>query len=382
MVRAGYDAAMRRALVAALILAPSLAGADRWVVTGEAGGEVDTNVQRIETGPGISTPPVESAVLRFGLRAEGRGPAQGGTYVASLSNLTRVVSDSTVSVEDVTLLAGDLRWTHPLGERPVAAGVGVIAADALPLADTIGARTFSNIGADALLAARDGDNKRMLLAVGGRSFEYKPDHTFDWSGPTASLRIDYVPWQSPGGARSLELALTAGVEARAYNSPAFAGACAPGSPPDPSCSSPTPTIERRDRFQRVGIDATWIGKQVFSAGYQLVVIDSNSYGQSLARHRATASVTSALPGDTFITVLGILQIDRYLDGLVVGDVNQHDFVNIEDENRSSLQVRLGKKLSPEWSLEARAAIWRNLSSSAMDLSFARELVYGGVVYSK
>ncbi len=382
MVRAGYHAAVRRVLAIALLVAPALARADRWVVTGEAGAEVDTNVQRVETGPGTDTPPQESSVLRFGLRAEGRGQTGGGTYVASLSSLTRVVSDSTVSVEDVALLATDLRWMHPVGDRPVSLGGGVVAADAFPLADAIGARTFSNIGADALLAAHDGDDKRMLLAVGGRSFEYKPDHNFDWSGPTASLRLDYVPWQSSGGAHSVELALTAGVEARAYNSTAFAGACPPGSPPDPSCSSPTPSLARRDRFERVGVEATWVGKQVAAIGYQFVVIDSNSYGQSLARHRATASVTTALGAETFGTVLAILQIDRYLDGLVVGDVNQHDFVNIEDENRSSLQLRLGRKLSPEWSFEARGAIWRNISSRSMDLSFERELVYAGVVYSK
>jgi hypothetical protein len=374
---------MRRWVVAAILLVPLHASADRWTLTGEAGAELDTNVQRVESGPGIDTPAVESSVLRFGLRGDGRGKLGGGTYVMGLSDLTRIVGNSDVSVENVTLLSTDLRWLHPLGDRPVSLGAGVVAADAEPISDPVGARTFSNIGADALLAAHDGDDKRFLLAVGGRSFQYKPDHSFDWSGPTASVRLDYVPWQSLGGAHALELALTAGVEARAYDTAALADACPPGAAPDPGCSAPTPSIQRRDRFQRVGIEATWVGKQVASIGYQLIVIDSNSYGQSLVRNRATASVTTALPGDFFGTMLAILQIDRYLDGLVIGDVNQHDFTNIEDENVSSLQIRLARKLSSEWSLEGRAAIWRNIgNSSAMDLSYERELVSIGVVYAK
>jgi hypothetical protein len=382
---------MRRALALVAVMAPAQAGADRdsWSVTGEAGAELDSNVQRVETGPDLGTTPVTSAVWRFGVRTEGRGIAGGGRYVAALSDLTRVVNDPTVQVENVTLLAGDLRWMHALGERPVSLGVGVVAADALPLSDPIGARTFSNIGADALLAAHAGDERRLLLAVGGRSFSYKPgshgdgtDHDYDWSGPTASARLDVIPWQAPGGARSLELAFTAGFEARAYDGLAFVNACTPGSPPDPGCSSPIPSIARRDRFQRVGVEATWVGKRLAAIGYQLVVIDSNSFGQSLVRHRATASLTSPLPGDVYGTLLAILQIDKYLDGLVVGDIQLRDFANIENENSSSLQLRLGKKLSSAWSLEGRAAIWRSLGSTAMNIKYERELIYGGIVYSR
>ena len=372
---------MRRWLVGAAIALPLAARADTWKIQGEAGAEVDTNVQRVETGPGVDATPVESGVFRVGARADGRGKLAGGTYVASMSDLTRIVTDDSVSVENVTLASAELRWMHPLGDRPVSLGAGAVGADALPISDPIGARTFSNVGGDLLLSAHDGDDKRLLLAIGGRSFEYKPDHTFDWSGPTASARLDYVPWQSPEGARSLELALVAGVEARAYDSAALVDACPPNAAPDPTCSSPAPSLLRRDRFERVGVEATWVGKQVASIGYQLIVIDSNSYGQSLVRHRATGSVTSALGWDTFGTVLAILQIDRYLDGIVVGDINQRDFTNIQDDNVSSLQIRIAKKLTAEWSLEARGAIWRNIGSTGMS-SYERELASVGVVYLK
>src|SRR5207245_1256271 len=111
---------------------------------------------------------------------------------------------------------------------------------------------------------------------------------FDWSGATASARLDLVLWQPPARTRSLELAATLGIETRAYDSVAFANACPPGAPPDATCSAKT-DLARRDRFSRAGLELTWVGRQVLSAGYQLIVIDSNSFGESLVRHRVTAS---------------------------------------------------------------------------------------------
>ena len=94
----------------------------------------------------------------------------------------------------------------------------------------------------------------------------------------------------------------------------------------------------------------------------------------------TASSTVQLPGEIYTTLLAILQLDQYLDGLVIRrDLQQQGFTNIDDENRSSLQLRVARKLTGEWSLEGRAAIWRNVGASAMELDFKRELVYFGLV---
>src|SRR5438874_2979940 len=138
---------MRRAALL-VMLAGAPASAEPLGVTAEAGGEVDTNVERVETGPGLGTHAITAPVMRFGVRADHHGRAQGGTYVFGISDLTRIVDDDAASVENITLLAGDVRWLHPLGDRAIAAGFGLTAADALPLSDPVGARTFSNLGAD------------------------------------------------------------------------------------------------------------------------------------------------------------------------------------------------------------------------------------------
>ena len=362
-----------------LVAAPALA--EPWSVSAEVGGEVDSNVQRVETGPGLMTTPIAAGVLRFGVRTNHKDRALGGAYVLGISDLTRYVGDSSVSVENVTVLGGDLRWLHAVGERPVLVGFGLTGADALPISDTVGARTFRNLGADGVLVVHSSEDSHLTLAVGGRQFKYKPDRSYDWSGPTASARLDLMLWQSAGKTKTLELVTTLGFEARGYDVAALVNGCPPGAKPDPGCATGT-DLARRDRFQRAGIEVTWVGRQVVALGYQATVIDSNSFGQSLTRHRVSSSVTTTFGGN-FATLLAILQIDQYNDGLLVQRDLQHaEFTNVEDENRSSLQLRLARKLSPTWSLEGRGALWRNIAGAAKELAFQRELLYAGLIYAK
>jgi hypothetical protein len=372
---------MRRvALGLCLLAAPAHALASPWTVTGEGGAEVDTNVQRVETGPGLMTAPVEAPVLRFGAKLVHTGKLGGGGYALSMSDLTRLVGNNDVNVENVTMLAGDARWLHPIGDRPVSAGIGLTAIDALGVSDPVGARTFRVLGADALLALRGSDDHRLTLGVGGRAFHYKPDPQYDYTGPSVTARLDSTLWQSPDTSRSVELATTLGFEARTYNGTAFADGCPPGSRPDPACFVAT-ELARRDRYARAGVELTYVGHQVAAIGYQLTVIDSNSFGQSLARHRVIASGTTSW-GDVYATLLAILQIDQYLDGLILERDLQHtEFTNIEDENRSSLQLRVARKLSPEWALEVRAAVWRNIGVNTAELDFSREVLSLGFVYT-
>ncbi len=88
-------------------------------------------------------------------------------------------------------------------------------------------------------------------------------------------------------------------------------------------------------------------------------------------------------GKTYVSLLAILQIDQYLDGLLVqADLQHQEFTNIEDENRSSAQLHLARKVSDGWTVEGRVAYWRNILGNTMDLAFSRAVIYAGVVYNK
>ena len=89
-----YARLVRRAVVAALLLA--LSGAARaapWNVMFEGGAEEDTNVQRVETGPGLDTHRIASGVMRIGGKLDKRGRLGGGSYSLLTSALARMIAD-------------------------------------------------------------------------------------------------------------------------------------------------------------------------------------------------------------------------------------------------------------------------------------------------
>lgn len=305
-----------------------------------------------------------------------------GGYVLSLSGLTRLVASARGKTENVMLYAGDARWMHAMESRPIALGARITAADALAVAGGTGSRTFRNLGADGILVLGGGD-RRLTLSVGERELWYKPNPPnpmFMWYGPVAHARLDLVLWETPGKTRSLELATIFGFEARRYDSSALSNNCPPDAPPAFECSART-SLVRRDRYQRAGVELNWTGTVVVTAGYQLTVIDSNSYGQSLVRHRVMASATTELFDKLFGTATATLQIDQYPDGVLVEKAALQEVTTLEDENRSSLQVRLARELTPSWSLEVRGAVWREFGNADTS-TFRRELIYTGVIYAR
>ena len=96
--------------------------------------------------------------------------------------------------------------------------------------------------------------------------------------------------------------------------------------------------------------------------------------------RANVSVEAAI--DTLLSeeISGLPVTDD--DGRSIRDLQQQEFTNVEDENRSSVQARLARQVLGGWAIEGRVAVWRNLAGSAMDLSFKRELVYLGLIYGR
>lgn len=387
---------MRRAALCVLVVLVStgIAAAEgTTTVQAEGGAELDSNVQRVETGPGLETQQLSSPVARAGAKLDHRGRLAGGGYTLHATSFARLVGNVDAQSESVALLAGDLKWVHPIGKRPVSIGFSVSGADAIALDDSVDRidpcdrrrldRTFATFGADVLLIMRKDEDTALTLGVGGRRFLYKPCNRFDWYGPSANARLDLTLWQQSGGTRSLELSAFAGIEGRAYNDVAFANACADDEMPDnpADCSAPT-SIDRYDRYHRLGAELTWVGGMVAAVGYQLAVTDTNSYGQSLVRHRVSLSATRELPGNLFGTALITLQYDQYLDGLIVQkDLQNQTFTTLDDENRSSFQLRVARPLTPTFSLESRLAYWRDLGGGD-DASFRRTLVYVGGVYNR
>ena len=369
---------MRRAALPAIGIlgVAGIAAADPWTVRMESGAEADSNVTRTEDAPTV----VAAAVGRLGARIDYRDELLGGKYAVNVSSLVRMPVSAKHKDESVMLDVGELRWLHPIGGNALA-GVHLTAADSFGVLVPIGARTYRNLGGDALLMLGHGEDHNLMIGVGWRDFVYKPHepelppHMFDWRGPVASARLDTVLWHTPDRTRSLELAAAVGFEARSYHGMARFN-CAPDGSGN-SCPMDS-TLRRRDRYQRGGLELIWTGEVVATGSYQVMVVDSNSYGQSLIRQRITAAATMEVVPALFASATATLQIDQYPEGVPISDLLHQELTSLEDENRSSLQVLVTRKLSSAWSLELRAAIWRDFGTTGA--SFGRELVYAGVLY--
>jgi len=362
---------MRRAALPAIgILGVTrIAAADPWTVRMESGAEADSNVTRTEATP------VAAAVGRLGGRITYRDALLGGTYSVIVSGLARMVARETTRDESVMLNVGELRWLHPIGASAAAAGVQLTLADSFGVLTATGARTYRSAGGDGLVMLGHGEDYHLMLGVGARAFTYKPDDDFDWHGPVASARLDAVLWHAPDRTRSLELAAGLGFEARSYHSTAVFNCSPPGS--GNACPMDT-ALRRRDRYQRGGLELIWTGAVVATASYLAMVVDSNSYGQSLIRQRITAAATMEVVSGLFVSATATLQLDAYPEG--VPNLVHQELTSLEDENRSSLQVLVTRALSAAWSVEARGAIWRDFGTTGA--SFGRELVYAGVLYQR
>src|SRR5687767_5556577 len=147
---------MRRAalvIVIGLLGTTRHAGAEPWALTMEAGGEADSNVLRDATGSGAMRGAIAAPVGRAGARLDRKDRVLDGAYTIGVSGLSRMVASSNdlTKRENVMLYAADARWVRGIGSRPIAAGFGLVAADAFRIGGGEGARTFRNLGGDALL---------------------------------------------------------------------------------------------------------------------------------------------------------------------------------------------------------------------------------------
>lgn len=348
---------------------------DTWETDVEAGAELDTNVQRIEVDPEGTEQPITAPAGRAGAKFAGTGERRWGRWTVGGQSLARAVAYPAGDLgENIGVLAGEGRWDRPTGEGTARVGIRASYYDVLPLLGGGVARAFAIGGVDGLVMLGGSGGERFALSAGYRDFRYKPDDDFDWRGVAVALRF-----VTPLG-RGIDLSSGYRLERRSFRGLAFTSGCGPMDPVAPTCFVPT-ALNRSDLHHVGEVELIYTGDVVAGAGYQVTFNDSSSYGQSLVRHRLSASLTAKLPASVFATAITTLQLDQYLDPLVLArDVSNQTFTSIEEENRSALSVRLSRKLRGKWAAEGRWAFYAD-SLSQDDLEFRRQVFYGGVTWA-
>lgn len=362
-------------LVAGAVLLAGVARADVTVKV-EAGTEVDSNVHRITTERGAEE---AAAGARLALRVASLfRPAERHLVRISALAAARLFPSSEASNEDVGVLAADARWDVAVGAAAPGLRLSYYDADVASSTGT-GAgvdHDFRTGAAAGALTLRSDDDHRLELTAGGRFFQYKPDPDFDFAGVQLGaslgrrLRSEDATWE-------LSWAASYNVAQRAYGGRALANLCPAGQPIAPSCLLVT-SADRADLFHDLGFEISYTRAFIAALRYALQINDSNSFGQSLVRHRVEVSGTAELFLDIFVTAKVVLVFNRYLDALLLaGDVGT--FITIEDEARNGVILHATRDLSRALTLEARYAFYANPFAQAA-LEYRRHTFYLGLVY--
>jgi hypothetical protein len=361
--------------VAACFAATAAARAEV-VVKLEAGTELDSNVHRVTTERGADEP---AAGARVGARMAG-GFRLGERAALRLSALAAgkvYPVGRAAAQENVGVVAGDARFDVAIGD--VAPGVRVAYYDASVAAlSTDGSldHHFRTGEAAATLTLRAGDH-RVEASAGGRFFDYKPRDEFDFTGAVFGLAIgrrlrsEDATW---------ELAYSGSYTAsqRAYVGDVLVNSCEDGEPIVPDCLDPAP-LSRADLFHDLALEATFTRDFILSGRYVLQLNDSNSFGQSLLRHRLELTATSELFWEIFGSARAVLVVNQFLDALLLsGDVGT--FVTIEDEARNAVILHLTREASRWLAFEARYAFYANPFARS-SLEYRRHTLYLGLVYT-
>ncbi len=360
----------------ALVGVSGAAHAERWTGQAEAGVEVDSNVTRV---PGDDA--VGAGALRLGGRGGVSGDLLAGAYTLGAGATWRDVQDDALAAEDHAIVSGDAAWRRRLADDTVAIGLRASGYDVVGLGPTAPARAFRAVGAAAVVTLYGERDRQLSVDAGGRDVRYKPDPDHDWRGPSLGVQLTLPLWTSTDDTRQLDLELTARADARAYDGLALISLCPPEAPLETGCVVPSDQ-RRQDLVQVASVEATYTGRAVWSAGYTFTRDASTSLGQSLRRHRLNLAGTVLVPGEVYLTATLTLQAEQYRDGLLIAeDVTSQTFLTLDDDNRSSLQLRAARGLGHGVALELRVAGWRDLGG-ADATRFRRGAVGLGLTWSK
>jgi len=366
------------------ILVPAVAAGEEWSLKIEGGSEYDSNPHRLELPEQDSALVQGAPLLRLGARLRGMAkPQPRHSLRYSVFGGAKLFLEDTAETEDVKILAANATYDVGVIARRAVLRLAGSYYDAFGDDDAVSGRNFSSRDIQAALVLVGRGQHRVTAHVGLRSFEYKPNEQFDWSGDHYGLRYNTSVWQGDtegdANASSIDISASYRLERRNYNGVAFASSCGEGDEIVGDCFYPT-NVDRADAHHAAAAEVSYTGNRIYSGRYELQVNDSNSVGQALVRHRFEVSITSELFAEIILTAKGTVQYNVFLDPLLLApDVNSQSFVSIDDENRNGIVLHATRDLRSRLSVEGRYGFFSN-EFATQELRFRRQTGYLGLVY--
>ena len=224
-------------------------------------------------------------------------------------------------------------------------------------------RDYSDLEGGALLDFLPDPALEVRLTLEAHRFIYWDRFDASWWGPDAQLYARYR------FTRRHSLSVFGQYNPRTYN--ANANEKGPDGLP-----VETSTV-RADTYFGAGLSYAYRGPFHFSLSYGYSDLTSNSYGETIRRHRLTATGAVHLPLD--LTVLGsaTLQLSSFPDGVYLSP----ELTVIEDdENSSSVSVKVVRPLGEHFELDVRYAFYVNVLPNNQFL-YLRHVASVGVAFT-
>jgi hypothetical protein len=354
---------------------------ERYTLRAEVGLEYDTNAHRTEMVAGANNAPVVASALErlvlagtlSDLVAEGQLLTLAGTAAGKLYDAPAAYG------EDVAIAQSSIAWAKSLGRRATLTLSGAyyeaFQRAAKNLVDASERRDFRSLGSSVQLGWIPAEHFDLSINAGYRSFLFKPDRDDDFTAPTAAAELR---WTRQTSDADWEVSTGASFEHRTFGGPALTTDC-PGEIqlPDQAVFACASSETRRDDFLMSHLDLLRVGRVLLGAGYAFHDNRSNSYGETVVRHIATARFAAPLPGGFTLAARGEVLLAFYSQPMIVGQRvaagNTFSSVeSIDDENRSSVRVDLSHDLADGLRLLARYTFYANEIANAAPISYQRQ----------
>ncbi len=311
---------------------------------------VDSNAPRDFTDGAAAGPGSDLALSVLGV-AEGRGTGERAQVVGRYELGARKYVD--YATEDTLVQAGALEGSLALGTEW---GVG---AEGHAKDRRGGSRAYSDLGASLFAEYAPDVRLALRLRGGARRFVYRPDHTADFGGLELGAlgRYRLTPRHT--------LSVFGEWGSRRYGPLArpFLGVSAsPG--------------RRQDGALVAGVGWAYRGPVKLSLSYAFQEVSSNSFGETVLRHRLIGSAGVRLPWRVTLLAQGTLGLSRYPDGIYL---SPEIILVEEDEGQNSLSLKLARPVSARVDLELSWGIW-STRLPRNDLRYTRQVFGVGVTW--
>jgi hypothetical protein len=223
-----------------------------------------------------------------------------------------------------------------------------------------GSRDYSDLSASAFAEYAPDVRLALRVRVGAHRFVYRPDAQANFGGPEVGFLGRYR--------FNRRHALTVSSE---YGSRNYRVQARP-----PSGREGSSLGRRKDGALSAGVGYTYRGPAALGLTYTFQEVSSNSFGETVLRHRLSGSAGVRLPWRLMLLAQGTLGLSHYPDGIFL---SPEIILVEEDEGQNSLSLKLARPLSEHLDVELSYAVY-STSLPRNALSYFRQVAGVGLTW--